>query len=129
MEIKECYLDYFIKHLPTVEGRPFKKPFRAISSSLNAICLFTADVDVELCKTIAGFFAEEVSFLSDMDESHCSSDMGDSKQSTMTTPTDEVLPNEFSNHLNTTLNSLLVPKSNQSDAGSFQSIHFTTQAC
>uniref|UniRef100_A0A915JH55 Uncharacterized protein n=1 Tax=Romanomermis culicivorax TaxID=13658 RepID=A0A915JH55_ROMCU len=54
LEIRECYLDHYIRHKSNnFKGRPFKKPFKAVITTSNEICLFPDEMDTDLCKKIA----------------------------------------------------------------------------
>lgn len=58
--MKECFLDTFIKHKSTtVNGVPFKKPFKSVSWNNNQVCLFPDEVETDLCKKIAMCFGDE----------------------------------------------------------------------
>lgn len=54
MELKECYLDHYVRLKSTSnKGKPFRKPFKSVTSTSNEICLFPGEMDTELCKKIA----------------------------------------------------------------------------
>lgn len=58
LEIRECYLDHFIRTKSTTsKGKPFKKPFKSVTSASSEICLFPGEMDTEVCKKIAMCYA------------------------------------------------------------------------
>ena len=58
VEVRESFLDRYIqiKSTQVEHTQPFRKPFKAVSTTANETCLFPDEMPLDLCKKIGFCF-------------------------------------------------------------------------